>query len=794
MLYDEGKKIFLMLYNMRIAIALLSLLLVPFSAFAAFGDTSTYFSKIYYGDGKDRLEALFDFPTDITTDGEGGFVIADQFNNVVRRVNANGVVSTVAGTGAYGDVIGTSTVAEFGLPKGVAVGDDGAVYVADTDNDKVKKIKGGTVSTIAEGLNGPEGVAVDGSNVYIADTGNNALKKVSTSGGTVTEISTSLSSPKKLSLTSDGKYAYIANDGSNQIKRVDVSSGIVTTIAGTGEEGAKNGSCAEATFENVYGVHLSDSSTLFVSDGDGFDDGVRKIDLDGCTVEQFAIDSAMLSINFPNGLTSHDGSLYVAATGIGIIEKYDLTDADVHETFAGANRFNVKEKKPALTGNPKVMVLSKNKKTIYYTENNRIRSLKRSNKKVSPLLVGSVVDNYNADDTVTYFGADGRFSDASGLVLSKDGKKLYVVDRNNNRIREVDIATGGVSYLTGAGLVNTNSTHDNGYADGVACPNEFEKAVSGCAYFNRPIDAVLSKDGHALYVSDSGNNRIRKVIVSGENKGKVTTVAGSGSAAHKDGIGTVASFNAPIGITRSKAGKFLLVVDRNNQVIRRVNTETKEVTTAAGKAGVNGYEDAIVDKAVFSYPERIARWKNNQYFVSEVGGSRIRLVDFKNGVTKLVAGSGTRGLKNGSRDVAKFNNPKGMLVVGEKLLVAELYNDLIRSISIAGTAPFTEVAPQPTSVAPATVPKEWFPSSNAYLEVYGTGFRYGATVYFGEHEAVKTYVHSSTRLVVEVPVPSMSAGYYTVRVKNTDGQTGDDFRGFALSQNGSTPVKDYFPE
>ncbi|MFC1598243.1 hypothetical protein ACFL2M_01785 [Patescibacteria group bacterium] len=384
----------------KVLLLLLIAFIFPMAAQAAYGDTTTYVSRIYWGDGKSRLRAFFDFPEDIAVTSKGGFVIADTYNNVIRRIKPKGKVRTVAGTGSYGDTIGGSSKAEFAQPSGVDVS-GGAVYVADTKNGKIKKIKDGNVTTLADGLNNPEGVKVYGNTVYFLDTGNNALKKVSTSGGTVSTVSGSLSNPTKLDITSNGKYAYIANAGTYQVKRVNLQTTAIETVAGSGSAGRKNGDCSTARFDHLWGIHVYDSNTLFVSDGDGTDDFVRKIELDGCTVSTFASDSNMVSINYPRGLTTYSGKLYVVATGIGIVQRYNLADPNTNSKFAGANRFNVKKKKPVLFGNPKYMVLSKNKRAIFVAENNRIRKIRRGNLKNSTLIAGHVIDNYNKNDNTT---------------------------------------------------------------------------------------------------------------------------------------------------------------------------------------------------------------------------------------------------------------------------------------------------------------------------------------------------------------------------------------------------------
>ncbi|MBU1118548.1 hypothetical protein KKH43_01550 [Patescibacteria group bacterium] len=119
---------------------------------AAYGDTSTYISKIYAGDGGNARDAYLDFAEDVVFDSGGNMYIADTFNNVIRKVDTSNAISTRAGTGSYGDTDGPTGSAEFALPQGIAAKGDGTLFIADTYNHKIRKIAGGTVSTIASDL------------------------------------------------------------------------------------------------------------------------------------------------------------------------------------------------------------------------------------------------------------------------------------------------------------------------------------------------------------------------------------------------------------------------------------------------------------------------------------------------------------------------------------------------------------------------------------------------------------------------------------------------------------------
>ncbi|MFH1534547.1 MAG: hypothetical protein ABIF80_01045 [Patescibacteria group bacterium] len=786
-MYINLKRILMTLPALLIGISLF----IPNIVQATYGNTTTFVGKIYDGDAGTAIDAFYDFPEDITVDSSGNFYIADTYNNVIRKINSSDIVSTVAGTGSYGDTIGTASVAEFALPRGVAVDSSGNIYVADTGNSKVKKISAsGTVTTLVDsGLSSPEGVSVFGSTVYIADTGNNALKKVSTSGGTVTTVTSSLSAPKKMAINSAGSTAYVANSGNYKVVSVNTSSGAVATIAGSGESGYEEGVGTAALFENVWGVALADDDTLFVSDGNGYTDVIREIDLTTNTTSSFAQDTNMASINYPSGLVSYGDYVYVCNAGIGTIEKFNnITDDEergASETFAGAERFgNVNGSSlVALFGRPYDMVLTADREYIYVADNNKIRRITLATGAVAHV-IGNSVDNYregtDPDPAV-------RFSTIQGIAVNSDGTTLYVADRWNNRIRKIDLTASPVkaSLISGAGLINTTGVDDNGYQEGSKCTGEYDLDIDGCSYFKNPAGIVISPDNTYLYVTDTGNNRVRKVRIS---DGQTSLVAGSGAEGYADGTGSAAIFNKPFGITIDSNGEYLYVADTNNQRIRKIAIATGVVTTLAG-SGTAGYRDAIGIEAVFSYPEYVKWAPDGNLYVTEVGSHRIRVIDTASGVTKLIAGSGERGFKNGDKDEAEFNNLKGMAVdlIGKRLYVADSWNDLIRSIDITGEAPYTDPAPVVAEVYPGSKEIAGNAADTKMVLISGSDFRHGATVNFGEHDVNVAYVQSSEQMAVELPFGQMAGGYYDVLITNSDGQSGTLERGFAITVGGETP-------
>ncbi|HEU4713527.1 MAG TPA: NHL repeat-containing protein [Pyrinomonadaceae bacterium] len=164
-------------------------------------------------------QASFNTPSGLAIDADGNLYVADTGNNRIRKITPEGVVSTVAGDGTAGYADGAGAQARFDGPIGVAVDSTGSLYVADTYNDRIRKIsKDGQVTTIAEAVtfDTPCGIVVakDGS-VIVADTGNRQVRKIMPDGS-VTNID--LSRPIGLALTHDN-FLYVTElDGSRVIQ------------------------------------------------------------------------------------------------------------------------------------------------------------------------------------------------------------------------------------------------------------------------------------------------------------------------------------------------------------------------------------------------------------------------------------------------------------------------------------------------------------------------------------------------------------------------------------------------
>ncbi len=437
----------------------------------------------FSGDSGPAHNAQLAYPAGLAFDPQGNLYIADSGNSRVRKILTSGQITTVLGT----DAPGISARRQLNLPTGVAVDSAGNLYVADSGNQRIQELTPDSQVSTVPGAG--RDVAVDAAgNLYIAD--GNALLEVIVGGGPVTlaggdagsfggdggpAVNARLAGPAGLAVTGDG-VLYIADTRNQRVRKVDAS-GLISTVAG-------DGTPAQGTNELHYptGLAWDGSNTLFIADQNN------------ARVQQ---------------VTPGSGMVTVAGTGVPGFDGDGLPALSTQLLFPAA---------VALSGNGALIVADGG--------NLRVREL-------SPTGVLLTI--------ATQVNARGVAVDALG--------KVYVADTANHRILAMDPGGAAIPFA-GTGVVGFSG--DGG------------QALS--AQLNQP--AGLAADAHGnLFVADTGNHCVRMITPDGF----IQTVAGTGSAglSGDGGAGPLAQLNAPSAVAVDATGA-VWIADTGNNRIRKL--------------------------------------------------------------------------------------------------------------------------------------------------------------------------------------------------------------------------------
>ena len=582
-------------------------------------------------------------------------------------------VSTLAGS-AVGFRDGLGRSAQFNTPSGVAVDAAGNVYVADYDNDRVRKITPeGLVSTLAgstegfrDGLgrsaefNGPAGVAVDAAgNVYVADEYNHLIRKitpeglVSTLAGSTEGFrdgsgrSAQFSYPVGVAVDAAGNV-YVADYGNHLIRKI-TPEGLVSTLAGS-TEGFRDGAGTSAEFNGPTGVAVDAAGNVYVADtGNHL---IRKITPEGLvstlagSTEGFRDGlGTSAEFSYPIGVAvDAEGNVYVADYGNHLIRK--VTPEGLVSTLAGSTEgFRDGSGTSAEFSYPiDVAVDAAGNVYVADGDNNLIRKITPEG--LVSTLAGRIWGFRDGS------GTSAEFNYPIGVAVDAEGN-VYVANSYNHRIRKI----------TDEGLVSTLAGSIWGFRDG----------AGRSAQFNYPYGVAVDAAGN-VYVADTNNHAIRKITP----EGLVSTLAGSteGSA---DGAGTSAQFNSPTDVAVDAAGN-VYVADYLNDRIRKITPEGL-VSTLAGST--EGFRDGAGTSAQFNSPAGVAVDAAGNVYVADYLNDRIRKIT-PEGVVSTLAGS-TEGFRDGLGRSAQFNGPAGVAVdAAGNVYVADEYNHRIRKITPEG--------------------------------------------------------------------------------------------------------------
>ncbi len=331
----------------------------------------------YSGDNGLATSAELYDPFEVAIDGPGNLYIADTFNNRVRKVSTNGVITTVAGNGVAGYLgdSGPATSAELNNPQGLTVDSAGNLYIADVHNNRVRKVSpSGTITTVAgngvagyggdggaatsASLDYPAGVKLDSAgNLYIADQNNQRIRKVTTSGVITTvagngvagysgdngsATSASLSQPGDIAVDTSGNL-YIVDQSNNRIRMVNPA-GTITTVVGNGVGGysGDNGPATSAELNSPLSVSVDGAGNLYIADL--ANSRIREVSggtittVAGTGVSGFSGDNGLAinaQISSPFGVSLDSaGNLYIADTYNSRIRKViNISAAKIPQTI-----------------------------------------------------------------------------------------------------------------------------------------------------------------------------------------------------------------------------------------------------------------------------------------------------------------------------------------------------------------------------------------------------------------------------------------------------------------------------
>jgi sugar lactone lactonase YvrE len=612
-----------------------------------------------------RLSALWG----MVKDASGNLFISDTFTHRIRRVDAvTGILTTVAGDGTFGfsGDGGPATNAQLASPDGIAIDRAGNLFIADTENNRIRRVDAvtGIITTVAGNGNaafsGDGGLAVNASlnfsqagvavdrvgNLFIADAGNNRIRRVDASTGIITTVAGN----GKFDFTGDGGPAthaalqgpfgaavdgsgnlFIADTGNNRIRRVDASTGIITTVAGSGPTGfgigsfgGDGGPATSATFGNINGVTVDAAGNLFIADSPN---RIRRVD----------------------AVTGRVNT--VAGTGVGDGDK--ATNASLFFPEAVAKDAN---------GN--LLIID--------TDNHRIRRVDVFSDIITTV-AGNGQDGFSGDHGPAINAA---FSQPGGLVVDNSGN-YFIADTSNNRIRRVDALTGIVTTVAGTG--SPGFSGDGGPATNATFSN---------------IDGVTVDASGTLFIADAQNNRIRRVDAL---TGIVTTVAGNGTASFTGdgGLAINAGLNFPASVAVDRSGN-LTIADSGNNRIRRIDASTGIITSVAGN-GVAGFagDGGPATHASLKFPRGISFDRAGNLFIADASNRRVRVVHALTGVITTVAGNGAVGFSGdgGPATSASLTFPVGATVDNlGNLFIADTHNNRIRRVTLSPAASLSTIS------------------------------------------------------------------------------------------------------
>lgn len=601
-------------------------------------------SYSYAGDGGPATKATLLGAGQIAFDQNGNFFIPDSAWSRVRKVDHNGIITLFAGSGARQgngtcvfDGDGPATQHTLCQPISTAVDSQGNVYISDHENNRIRKVDAaGNMTTVAgngalnvygqcvydgdgpavqHALCSPDDIAFDSSgNLYIADYFNYRIRKVDSNGNMTTvagngsmgfsgdggrAVDASIN-PFGVALDAVGNM-YTGDLGNSRVRKVDTS-GIINTIAGNGNctfDG--DGPALQHSICFAYSLALDSSGNVYVADGNR---RVRMVDPQG--------DLTTIS---GNG-TIFDSGNGGPATKQPVYTPYSVTTDPAGNVYAtdcyAIRKIDLQGNISPLTGheppcqNPLSYGLAVDGSgNTYYTTPTTVF---KQNSQGTIAIAGTGVCTYDGDGPATQHS----LCNPEGLVVDAAGN-VFIADTDNNLVRKVDtsgnmVTIGGYYYNPGLGCYPFDG-------DGPATSHKL------CSPWGLAIDASGN-----IYLSDSQNLRVR--VISQANS-TIKTIAGNGMLNQNgqcifdgDGPALQHSLCVPTGVAVLPSGD-VFVVDSGNIRVREISDGTMTTIVGNGISGFGG-DGGPSAAALVNHPTGVAAGSQGAVYISDTYNNRIR--------------------------------------------------------------------------------------------------------------------------------------------------------------------------
>jgi DNA-binding beta-propeller fold protein YncE len=599
----------------------------------------------FEGDGGPAKKAMLDNPFGVIRGPDGAIWFCEYTGQRIRRIDANGIITTIAGNGKKGFTGdgGPAIEASFNLPHEIRFDKAGDLYVVDMMNHVVRKIemKTGVIRTVAG--TGQSGFRGDGDlatkallkqphsiqfgpegDLWICDIGNHVIRRVHTPTGVISTFAgtgipgatpdgsaiagTPLKGPRSMDFDREGNLWLATREG-NQLFRFDIKNQRISHLAGTGGKGfsRENGPAKQLTLNGPKGVAVDREGNAWL------------VDSESSTIWRYRADNGMLE--------------RMAGTG----EKGDGPDGDpLHCQLARPHGIFVDADGSVYIGD---------------SESHRIRVLRRSIATNEPYRVLLVAGGER--DQVNIPAEQSRLSEPFGTSFDGEGSLWIVEMASGNRLLKVD-SKGNLQHMAGRGKAGFSGDNGNGLL----------------AQFNGPHNIAMDPRGSIL-IADTWNGRIRQYD---PIRNLVSSLAGyevSLESAKKSG---------PYCVTVSFEGKEVYVADLLR--VFAIDLETHKIRNIAGngekgvpKDGAMAADSPLVDPRAAA-PDRLGN-----VYILERNGHSLRVVEPSGKIRTVVNASGKKGNQGdgGPASAATMNGPKHLAIdPWNRVVIADAENHLVR--------------------------------------------------------------------------------------------------------------------